>query len=116
MKRQVLTYNAIEGFHRWPDAPDDCKYLANRHRHVFVIRCWVGVEHNERQVEIITRQHEIEDYLRMTYPNYEGDGHNCCDFREMSCESIAENLLNRFFDMDKVEVTEDGYGGATLTR
>lgn len=116
MKRQVLTYNAIEGFHCWPDAPDECKYLASRHRHIFVIRCKVGVTHNERQVEIITRQHEIESYLQTRYFNCKGDGANCCDFGNMSCESIAEDLLNRFYDIDEVEVTEDGYGGATLTR
>lgn len=33
MKREVITYNAIEGFHRYPDAPGFCDFLGKRHRH-----------------------------------------------------------------------------------
>ena len=34
----------------------------------------------------------------------------------MSCESIAEWLLNELPELSYVEVLEDGYGGAALTR
>lgn len=112
MKRQVITYNAIEGFHRWPGAPEECAYLAEKHRHIFVIRCKATVTHNEREIEIITKQHEIESYLRYMYEVAGG----VCDFGDMSCESIAEKLLNRFYELDYAEVLEDGYGGASLER
>lgn len=115
MKRQIVTYNAIEGFHCWPNAETDCRYLSFRHRHIFVIHCWFNVTHNERQIEIIKQQHEIENYLRDLFPNQQGDG-NCCDFGGNSCESIAEIILNKFTEAEKVEVLEDGYGGSTLTR
>ena len=39
-----------------------------------------------------------------------------CEFDGLSCESIANNLLLEFEDMEECTVLEDGYGGATLTR
>lgn len=109
MKRQVITYNLAEGFHRYPDAPEFCKYLEDRHRHVFVIRCRFDVTHNEREIEINEMQHAISEYLCARY------GHPC-EFNDMSCEAIAEDLLRQYPGMISAEVLEDGYGGAALTR
>lgn len=109
MKREVLIYNQIEGLHNYPDAGENVSYLSNIHRHVFVIRCRVEVLHNNREVEIITSQNEIKDYLYKTF----GEP---CDFGTRSCEDIAECLLKAFSRLSYVEVLEDGYGGAALTR
>lgn len=108
MKRYVLTHNEIEGFHCYPDAPSECNFLANKHRHVFVIDCSFEVLHNEREIEIITKQQEIERVVN----NYFGKP---CQFENMSCESIAEWIILSF-KAYSVTVKEDGYGGATLTR
>lgn len=109
MKREVITYNQIEGFHRYPDAPEFCNYLEARHRHIFVIRCRFTVTHCNREIEINAMQRAIEGYLydRFNYP---------CEFGELSCEHIAEELLSHFAGMVSAEVLEDGYGGASLTR
>lgn len=109
MKRQVITHNEVPGFHRYPNAPKFCAYLSQRHRHIFNIRCYFNVSHNEREIEINTAQLDIEKHLkeRFGYP---------CEFGDMSCESICEYLLNSYRELDRVEVTEDGYGGASLTR
>ena len=109
MKRLIVTYNQIEGFHRYPDAPDFCAYLKERHRHLFVIRCSFIVTHNEREIEINQRQRDIESFLQTNYGKP-------CEFGGMSCESIAEILLMEFPCIDSVTVLEDGYGGATLSR
>lgn len=109
MKRYINTYNCIEGFHLYPNAPISCDYLSNRHRHMFIIRCDFEVEHNERQIEINTMQNDIELALWNEF-------NAPCEFGDMSCESIAEWLLNHYDNMCKVQVLEDGYGGATLTR
>lgn len=109
MKRQVITYNQIEGFHRYPNAPKFCKYLESRHRHIFVIRCRFDVTHNEREIEINEMQREIKNYLHTKYCEP-------CEFGTMSCESIAEDLLRQNPGMVSAEVLEDGYGGAALTR
>ena len=110
MTRQVVTYNEIEGLHRWPDAPAIVSYLRHEHRHVFVIRCWWTVSHNDREIEIITRANEVEEYLYQT-------GGRPVAFGALSCEAIAENLMKYFGDsLVKCEVLEDGFGGASLSR
>lgn len=109
MKREIITYNTIQGFHRWPDAKGNVEYLASSHRHIFSIRCKASVSHNEREIEINTEQDEIEKALHETFGTP-------CIFGSMSCESIAEWLLGQFPELNSVEVLEDGYGGATLTR
>ena len=109
MKKFVNTYNCIEGFHYYQNAPTFCKYLSSRHRHLFVIRCLFKVTHNEREIEINNMQNKIEKTLHDWYGTP-------CEFDGLSCESIANNLLLEFEDMEECTVLEDGYGGATLTR
>lgn len=109
MKRKVITYNQIEGFHKYPNAPEFCKYLEARHRHIFVIRGKFDVTHNEREIEINKQQQDIERFLYSTFGNP-------CEFENMSCETIAEELLDHFPTMTHIEILEDGYGGAALTR
>lgn len=109
MKREVITYNEIQGFHCWPDARRNVAYLASQHRHIFVIRCRAEVSHNEREIEINTEQDRIEESLKEAFGTP-------CRFHDMSCESIAEWLLNSLPELNYVEVLEDGYGGAALTR
>lgn len=108
MAKYVDTYNSVVGFHRYPTAPQFCLYLAARHRHVFVVRCSFEVIHNNRQVEINDRQNEIESYLCSKYGRP-------CEFGDMSCEDIAQELIE-YFGASKVQVLEDGYGGATITK
>ena len=111
MNIKVNTYNAIEGFHCWEGAKGEVNYLASRHRHIFVIRCAFLVTHEDRQIEINTQQNEIEAYLTMAFGSP-------CEFKGMSCEMIAAELMSIFAKDNIVEcqVLEDGYGGATLTR
>lgn len=109
MKREVITYNEIQGFHCWPDASRNVAYLASQHRHIFVIRCRAVVSHNEREIEINTEQ----DHIAFMLENAFGKP---CKFKDMSCESIAEWLLDNLPELNYVEVLEDGYGGAALTR
>lgn len=108
MKRYVDTYNEVVGFHRYPNAPAWCDYLSHRHRHVFVIRCRFEVTHNNREIEINDKQLHIEQHLNERYGKQ-------CEFDDMSCEDIAEELMN-FFNASQVTVLEDGYGGATLSK
>ena len=109
MKKQVITFNMIEGFHRYPDAPSYCSYLSARHRHIFNIRCWWNVSHNYRELEINHVQNIIADDIKKNFGSP-------AKFKGMSCEDICEYLLNLYPQVEKVEVTEDGYGGASFTR
>lgn len=109
MKRQVITHNEIEGFHRYPDAPDFCVYLGSRHRHVFVVECGFTVSHNGREIEIIDQQRKIAEAVKDSFGSP-------AEFGDFSCEDIAEWLMVRFSDMVYCNVLEDGYGGASLSR
>ena len=104
----VITKNLIEGYHRWSNAPEHVNFLRSRHRHVFHVRCWFEVFHDDREIEIIMRQWEIESFLKQSF----GDS---CEFGDMSCEAIAR-LIQQEFDAVKVEVLEDGDGGAQVWR
>lgn len=104
----VNTYNVVEGFHRWDGAKGAMSYLASRHRHLFVIRGSFKVSHGDREIEINEMQNKIENYLHLKYGKP-------CEFKGMSCEHIATELIEKF-SMESCQVLEDGYGGATLTR
>lgn len=109
MTRHIITHNEIEGFHYYPNAPKFCEYLANKHRHIFTIECWFEVSHNEREIEIIEMQHRIENMIANKFGRP-------ANFDSMSCESIAETIMNEFYNIESCIVTEDGNGGASLTR
>lgn len=110
MNRYILTYNTIEGYHRYADAPTHLNYLFSRHRHIFIIRCRFRVSHNNRELEINEQQTKIRKYLEGKYAI---DG--ACEFGSMSCEDIAEELIVSL-SAEEVTVLEDNYGGATLSR
>ena len=104
----ILTENNIEGFHQWKEAPEEVKFLRDQHRHIFNIQCQFEVSHEEREIEIIMQQWEIEKYLFNKYGNP-------CKFGGMSCESIARELLEHF-NAYEVKVLEDGAGGAIVRK
>lgn len=108
MKLEIVTYNEIVGFHHWEQAFENVLFLKNRHRHVFTIRCFISVTHDDREKEIFTEEEKIERYLCAKYGSP-------CEFGNMSCESIARELLS-FLDANAVEVLEDERGGAKITR
>ena len=110
MTKLVVCNISIPGFHRWKDAFKEVEYLKNKHRHVFEITAGFQVTNNDREVEIIDTQNKIMRYLFLKY----GVEHSIeCDFDNMSCEDIAEDILNRF-DAYYVKVTEDGFGGSII--
>lgn len=111
MKKIVIKLQ-VEGIHCWPECPiSEVSYLKNPHRHMFYIRIEKEVEHNDRDVEIIDFKHIVTMYLDEVYYSNEYD---CLDFKTMSCEDIAEHLLNRF-KAHSVEVLEDNENGAIIT-
>lgn len=105
---EVITHNLIEGYHRWKDAPESVDFLRSRHRHIFHIRCWFEVSHEDRELEIIMTQWQIEDFLKGRYGAV-------CEFGEMSCEAIAREIME-YFGATEVEVLEDGFGGAHVRK
>jgi len=110
--KTVIATHTLVGYHRWPDAPEERSYLADKHRHLFGLRIEVEVTLPDREIEF----HDVVDFIHLQWRH----GH---DFGSMSCEDIAQELLERFlsgFGDDGrtvvVEVWEDGENGARIKR
>ena len=105
MRRQVVVTLKVEGVHAWPDCPlSEVEFLKHPHRHMFHIKAIKNVNHGDRDIEIIMLKRKIESHLET---NYSGN------FKSMSCEHIAEYLID-VFDLYACEVLEDGENGAVV--
>lgn len=121
--RYVVVSFQVAGLHYWPDIPltkdgdegisplDKVSFLRHHHRHVFYITCKKQVAHNDRDIEIIMLKRKIQSHLEFQYHSNEMGGD--LNFNRMSCEDIAEYLINKF-DLDYCKVLEDNENGAEL--
>jgi len=101
-----------EGIHRFPGCPyTEVPYLKDTHRHVFHIKAWKKVSHDNRDVEFICLKHEIKSYL---YDRYFDSEWRLFNFDTMSCEMIAKELISKF-DLSRCDVSEDEENGAIVT-
>ena len=102
------------GFHQWKDAPDSFAYLRNKHRHVFHVKVVVEVSHVDRDVEFHYLKVKVDDAIGNQYRKWK---------EEASCEEMAVDIgswlrnnpvLGTSFDVQSVEVSEDGENGAIV--
>jgi len=109
MKYVVIDFD-IEGYHYFPGAPEEVDFLQHNHRHLFRIRAHYRVSDSNREKEIFIEERRIKKYLENKYGNP-------CLFGMMSCEMIAEDILNENNPdgVDMVEVYEDGRGGSIVS-
>lgn len=112
---QVLVYCTftVEGYHRWPDAPAQCKYLGFEHRHEFHVRVEVNVPILNRGIEFIRFKQEAKAaFESLGRPSLYGGVY----FDGQSCEMLATNLIQALneYEVAKVEVSEDGENGAIV--
>lgn len=105
MKRYIWITTQFEGTHSYPDAPDEVAFLRNEHRHLFKVKIWIAVEHDDREIEFIVFKRFIEQFLKGFY----------C--KQLSCEMISDAIYqvtsskypNRSI---RIEVSEDGENGS----
>ena len=97
-----------EGFHFWKDAPEETKFLRNKHRHIFHITVYIEQKQNkDRDVEYI----DFKNWLKENIPTINGP---------QSCETIASHikkLVETHFNNSrkvKVQVMEDNENGALI--
>lgn len=104
--RIVLRFTFV-GIHSWPAAPvaNQEEYLRYPHRHTFYVEATKDVLHCERDIEIIAYQRILKNWCETFYakPHY------------MSCESMANDLLERF-ELHSCRVLEDNENGAEVVR
>src|SRR5687768_10248603 len=101
-KTYVFAQGTFEGFHRWPDAPDEVAFLRTLHRHRFHWTLWWTVSHANRQKEFILLQREVTRAIATQQGT-----------ELWSCEHWASFLLNTF-GASRAEVSEDGENGALV--
>lgn len=109
MKNTVITRFDVDGFHYYIDAPKEVAFLSFKHRHMFVITCGYTVEHLDREQEIFICRDAVCSYLFKKFGNP-------CQFENMSCEMIAEDVLKSFKKNGMIwcEVWEENTGGARV--
>jgi hypothetical protein len=96
----------FEGIHCWPDCPfEEVKYLRDPHRHIFHIKAYNRVHHDDRDVEFIMLKHRVEEYLHRKFPGGQ--------MGKTSCEMLGRDLMEHF-GLIEVEVNEDGENGAVI--
>lgn len=113
--RTVIATLRVAGFHCWPEAPDAVKHLRDRHRHEFLFRAEVVVEHEERQVEFQILQHQMRLCLEQLYERYDLG----LEFGRRSCETLAQELAGSLLKVfgilpSAVEVWEDCENGSRV--
>lgn len=109
---EVFCTLQIEGIHNWPGCPfDEVAYLRDPHRHMFHIKAYKAVNHDDRDTEFIMLKRKIQLHFRH---NYYETRLKCCLFGAMSCEMIARELIDAF-GLTRCEVSEDNENGAILT-
>lgn len=106
MKKFVTIRTQFPAVHCWPDCNiPSVGYLIFPHRHLFVVKMSWEVSDNNRQIEFISKKQDANKYIAKHFYDK--------DLRSMSCEDIAEKLLNRF-NADSISVFEDGENGCEL--
>jgi hypothetical protein len=108
-----------EGIHKYPAAATDptlatgdeydVSFLANEHRHIFHFRVWIGVTHNDRDIEFI----QFKRWLEKLY----SDAILQLDYK--SCEMMSDDLydvISKKYPNREVwiEVSEDGENGSFI--
>ena len=103
---EVFCTVLFEGIHNCPNCPiEEVSYLKDPHRHIFHIKAFKQVNHNDRDVEFIWLKHRVQEFLTETYPNGQ--------MGPTSCEMLAHILIGHF-DLTKCEVSEDNENGAVV--
>ena len=108
-----------EGIHKYPAALTDANlatgdeydvsFLGYPHRHIFHFKVWIGVTHDDRDIEFI----QFKRWLEKLY----AEGTLQLDYK--SCEMMSGDLYdaisNKYPDREVwIEVSEDGENGSFI--
>jgi hypothetical protein len=108
-----------EGIHKYPAALTDpslatgdeydVSFLGYPHRHIFHFRVWIGVTHNDRDIEFIQFKRWLENLYK--------DGTMTLDYK--SCEMMSDELYDAITQKYPgrevwIEISEDGENGSFI--
>ena len=108
-----------EGMHRYPAAATDptlatgdeydVSFLANEHRHIFHFRVWIGVTHNDRDIEFIQFKRWLENLYKDSTLTLD---HKSC---EMMSDELYDKISQKYPNREIwIEVSEDGENGSFI--
>ena len=108
-----------EGMHKYPDALTDpalatgdeydVSFLGYPHRHIFHFKVWIGITHDDRDIEFIQFKRWLENLYK--------EGTLQLDFK--SCEMMSGDLYDSISQKYPgrevwIEVSEDGENGSFI--
>lgn len=100
----IFCRTQFEGFHYWPDAPEEFSYLKSKHRHMFHVEVYKMVSHDNRDIEFIQLKREVRNYCLQMFGNKP---------TTYSCEQMGL-MIAEMFEATRVVVSEDGENGAIV--
>jgi hypothetical protein len=108
-----------EGTHKYPAALTDpalatgdaydVSFLGYPHRHIFHFKVWLGVTHNDRDVEFIQFKRWLENLYK--------EGTLQLDYKscEMMSDDLYDSISKQYPDREIwIEVSEDGENGSFI--
>jgi len=108
MQKNIFIRTSFEGYHSWEKAPEEVKFLRNKHRHIFNITAYFKVDHNDRDLEFFMVRRALDKFIDKHIPKEDAG----------SCETIAQFIIENFMP-DKilqVSVQEDTENGALISK
>jgi hypothetical protein len=110
-----------EGIHCYPAAltdPNlatgdkyDVSFLGHPHRHIFHFRVWIGVHHNDRDIEFIQFKRWLEELYNGEQAVLQLDHKSC----EMMSDELYDMISKKYPNREVwIEVSEDGENGSFI--
>lgn len=122
-QKSIIVTTEFEGTHFYAAAPEEVKFLAHPHRHIFKVKAELEVFHDDRELEFIIVKRDLQKFCERWF-NVEN-----CGSCEMIGNAIVEYLSTRWgISLQKkielkreymhrkiiVEVWEDNENGARV--
>lgn len=112
IKTYILIKTSFEGYHNWPDAPQEVEFLRFPHRHLFHVEAKIPVFHDDRYLEFFMVKRVIDNFIKEKYPTRV--------LKQKSCEMLAREVIEALTkeygikrDMS-VSVFEDNENGSVI--
>jgi hypothetical protein len=114
MKKEVFCTLQFDAVHNWPGCPiEEVAYLRDPHRHMFHVKAYKAVNHDDRDVEFIWLKHRISEFIQEEYKADTAYGPSTLNLGATSCEMLAVKLIEKF-ELSRCEVNEDDENGAIV--
>lgn len=92
-KRWIKVKTSFRGIHNWPECDlQMVEFLKHPHRHTFKVEVKIAVSHNDREVEFLILQRDVDWAIKDILEDLEEEGENIPNLGRKSCEEMAEDI------------------------